>query len=100
MMFAEVELEDRMAFVEMVAGDQAGGFELGEHAVDGGQPHLVAGFQQGLVHLLGAHVALLGFLEELENLQAWQGGLESGPFQILAFHGRLRGPLLNPTGMG
>ena len=52
-MRALVELEDRHAVLEVMAGDQAGGLELREHAVDGGEPDVLVGLEQGAIDVLG-----------------------------------------------
>ena len=56
---------------------QAGGLELGEHAVDGGQPDVLVPRQQFLVDILGGHVTQRALLEDLEDLHARQGHLQA-----------------------
>src|SRR5579872_3110345 len=43
---ALVQFEDSHAALEVMARDQAGGLELGQHAVDGGEPDVFIGDQQ------------------------------------------------------
>ena len=86
------QFEYGMTTIEVVAFDQAGGLELGQYAVDGGQAHVLTGFHQSLVHILGAHVALSGDgrIEHLQNLHTRQGDLEAGLAQFAVFnHGLL-----------
>ena len=80
---ALVELEHRLAGLEMVARQNAGLLELHQHAVDGGQAHVGAIGQQHLVDVFGAHVALGRFLEDFQHLDAWQRGFEPAVLQFV-----------------
>ena len=73
-----VELEHRHAVFEMMARHQAGGFELRQHAIDGGESDVLARAEQPLVDLFGRHVARGAALENLEDLQPRQRDLEPG----------------------
>jgi hypothetical protein len=64
-----VQFEDGLAGLEMVAVQQAGLFELGQHAVDGGQAHIHIVGQQDLVDILGGQVAHFAVLENIQNFQ-------------------------------
>ena len=55
---ALVELEHRLAGLEVVARQDAGLLELHQHAVDGGQADVGVLGEQDLEDVLGAHVAL------------------------------------------
>ena len=90
MMMALGQLEHRMAALEMVARDQRGGFELGEHPIDRRQANVFAGVQQMAINFLRAEVARITRLKNLEDLEAWQCDLESGLAQVLVFHRCLR----------
>ena len=85
-MFTLIEFEYRMTALEVVTGDQAGGLELGQHPVDRRQPHIVPAFQQGLIDILGAHVAMGILLQNLQYLQARQGRLKTRFLKLAAFH--------------
>ena len=52
-MRALIELEDRHAILEMMAGHEARGLELREHPVDGGEPDILVGLEQGAIDVLG-----------------------------------------------
>ncbi|MNE81141.1 hypothetical protein D3C80_1777710 [compost metagenome] len=51
--------------------------ELGQHAVDGGQAHVLARLHQRLVNILCTHVTLLGGIEHLQNLDPRQGHFQA-----------------------
>ena len=80
---ALVELEHRLAGFEVVADEEAGLLELGEHAIDGREADVEAFGQQQLVDVLGGQVPDLRRLEEVDDLEARQRGLEAGALQIL-----------------
>ena len=67
-----------MAALEVVAGNQAGGFELCQHTVDRRQADFLARIQKVLVNVLGTQVPVRGILEDLKDLQARQRDLEAG----------------------
>ena len=90
---AFVELVDRFAAFKLAAGQQTGLLELHQHAVDGGQANVGAFVQDQAVHILGAHVALAAFVEQLQDRQSRQGGFEASVFQIsMGEHARLSRP--------
>src|SRR3989338_1444309 len=80
---ALIEFEHRFAALEIVARQQPGLFELRQHAVDRGQPNVVATGQQVLVHVFRAHVALLPQLEQPQYLESRHGRFEPGAFQMI-----------------
>lgn len=86
MVTAVGQFEDGMAAIEVVAHHQAGGFELGQDAVDGGQTDVFTRLHQRFVNILCAHVALLGGIEHLEDLDARQCDLKSGFAQFAIFN--------------
>ena len=79
---ALVEFEHRLVAVEVVAHQQPGLLELGEHAVDRGETDILAFVRQQPVHLLCGHVALVALLEQIEDFQARQRGLETDALEI------------------
>ncbi len=86
---ALVELEHRLAGLEVVARQDAGLLELHQHPVDGGQADVGAFGQQHLVDVFGAHVALRGLLEHLQNLDARQRGLQAAVLEFVGVgHGQ------------
>src|SRR5690606_37905218 len=85
---ALVELEDRLAGLEIAALEQAGLLELGEYPVDGREADFVVLGEQLLEHVLGAHVALPTRVEDFEDLQAGQRRLQSCALEFGGFwHG-------------
>ncbi len=82
-MLALVELEHRLAGLEMVADEQARLLELRQHAVDRGEADVEALAEQQLVDVLGRQVPDLRRLEEVDDLEARQRGLEAGALEIL-----------------
>ncbi len=77
-----IELVDGLAAFKVAATQDAGLLELGQHPVHRGQPHIGAVFQQHPKNVFGRHVALLAFLEHVQNFQAGQRGLEAGIFEF------------------
>src|SRR5437870_8078210 len=81
-----IELEHRHAILEMMARDEPGGLELGQHAVDGSHADVLVGLEQHTVDVLGRHMAGGAALENLQDLQARQRHLQTGFAKVLAFH--------------
>lgn len=79
---ALVEFEHRFVAFEVVAHQQAGGFELGEDAVDGGEADVFAFRDQCLVHVFGGEMAHRAGFEQLEDFEPRQGDFEPGVFQV------------------
>ena len=80
---ALVELEHRLARLEIAARQQPGLLELHQHAVDRGQADVGAFDQQRLEDVLGGHVPALGALEDLEDLDARQRGLQPAALEFV-----------------
>src|SRR5262245_5543384 len=80
-----VELENRHAVFEMVAGHEPGRLELREHPVNGGETDVLVGLDQALVDALGGHMPGRTSLEDLEDLESRPRDLQSRLAQILAF---------------
>lgn len=84
-MIALIHLENRMPAFEMVTGDQAGRLELGQHAIHRCQTDILTLLQQGLVDIFRAQMVHFRVLQDLENLDARQGDLQPGFFQLQVF---------------
>ena len=79
---ALIKFEHRLVAVEVMADQQACLFKLGQHAVNRGQTDIQVFFGQHPVDFFGRHVALVALLEQVENFQSGQGGLETNVFEI------------------
>jgi len=79
---ALVQLEDGGAALEVVARDEAGGLELGEHAVHGRQPDVLVRLEQASVDVLRAEVAGLARRQDVEDLEPRYGDLQAGTAQM------------------
>ena len=89
---ALVQLEHRLAGLEVAARQQARLLELHQHAVHGGQADVGALGQQRLEDVFGRHVARLRVLEDLEDLQARQRGLQAAALEFVGVrHGTALG---------
>ena len=84
---AGVELEDRHAVREVMAGDEPGRLELRQHPVDRRKTDVLARLGEPAVDVLGGQVPLAAALEDVEDLHARQRDLESGFSKVVAFHG-------------
>jgi len=82
MMTTLVQFEHCLARFEMITRQQTSLLELGQDAINGRQPDVEVLGQQLLVHVFGRHVAHAAVLEDLEDFQAGQGGLEPAGFQV------------------
>ena len=78
-----VEFIDRLAAFKMTAAQDAGLLELREHPVNRRQPHVRPLPEKHPKHVLGSHVALLTFLEDFQNFQPRQRGLEPRAFEFV-----------------
>ena len=83
MMVLVRQLENGRATLEVVAQHHARLLELGQHTVDGGQPHILAGVHQRLVDIFGAQVALFRFLQLLQDFHPRQGHFKARFSEIL-----------------
>lgn len=83
MVLAAVDLEDRLARFEEMALQQAGLFELGEHAIDGRQADIHVVVDEHPVDVFSGHVTLGAFFEKLKNLQARKGGFQAHVLETL-----------------
>ena len=80
---AFVELEDRLAGFKVVTFENARLLELGEHAINGGQPDIHVFGDQQAIDVFGGEVTVLGLLEQIEDLQPRKGCLQADTFEIL-----------------
>ena len=67
---AFIELIHRLAGFKIAAVQQAGLLKLCQHAVHGGQPYILAVFQQHPENIFCRHVSLFTRLKDLQNFQA------------------------------
>ena len=79
-----VQLENRLAGLEMLARQQAGLLELSENSIDRRESNVQAFRNERLVHIFGRQVAHLAGLEQFKNPAARQGGLEADFLQALS----------------
>lgn len=89
-MLALVQLENRGTAFEVMALDECGRLELGQHAIHGGEPDVLAVLQQRTIDFLGGQVAAMAAGQDLEDLDARQRDLEASLAKIAGFHGTLR----------
>ena len=89
-MRALVEFENRHAALEVMARDQARGFELGEHPVDGGEADVLIGDQQLFINVFRAHVTRGSIGEDVQDFKTWQRDFETGITQVVALTARVR----------
>jgi len=82
-----IQFENRFAGLEMVALQQAGLLELGQHAIHGGETNVHAVGQQVAVHVFGCYMTRralrLEFVEEVEDLEARKCRLETDALQVV-----------------
>ncbi len=78
-----VQFEDRLPALEVMPRQQAGLLELREHAVDGREPDVHAFGQEDLVDVFGGQMALVAVLEQIEDLQPRQRGLQADGLEIV-----------------
>ena len=80
---ALVQLEHRLAGLEMVPDQNAGLLELRQNAINRGKPDLHAFVEQDLVDVFGGQVPHVAVLEQIEDFQARQGRFQSDVLQIV-----------------
>src|SRR5690625_4467324 len=76
--FPGIQLEARMAPLEMQPRDNTGRLELGQHTVNGGKIDLLARVDKRTINIFRAQVALLARFKQTENLAARRRHLEPG----------------------
>lgn len=85
-MFLAGKLIHGMAIVEVVSRDDTGGFELGEHPVDGGEAYGVIRIHQILVNVFGTQVVRVGVFQHFQHFQSWQCDLQTRAFDVRSRH--------------
>ncbi len=80
---ALVQLEHRLAGLEMMALEDAGLLELGEDPVHGGETHVQSLGHEDPVDVFRREVAHLAALEKLENSKPRPRGLQAYGFQVV-----------------
>lgn len=80
---AAIDLKGCLAGLEMVAGEQARLFKLGQHPVNRCQTNVHVFVHQQAVNILCCQVTNRAFFKQFKNLQAWQRGLQAHLFQVL-----------------
>jgi len=76
-MRAMIELENRDAAFEMMSGYEAGGLELSQHAVNGREADVLVCDKKLFIDILRTHVVGRALRKNIEDLEPWQGHLES-----------------------
>ncbi len=79
---AVVELEYRLARLEMMPFEQAGLFELGKDAINRRQTDIHALRQQQAVNVLGGEMAVFRLAEQVEDGHARDRGLEADTLEF------------------
>ena len=74
---AVIQLEHGLTRIELAALQHAGLLELGQHAVDRRQADFDLLIDQRAIDIFGAEVAMFGFMEDFEDLQARERGLQA-----------------------
>jgi len=96
MMLPLIQLKNCMAALEVVPRHQPRSLKLGQHPVNGCQPHIIASLEQGLVDIFGSKMKMGVALQDLEDLEARQGGLEARFLEIAAFQSAFLQPGAKP----
>ena len=78
MVLTLIQFKHRLAALEMMAFDQTGGFELGQHPVNRRQSYLFTAIDQGSVDgFSGQMSATILLLKHVEDLHARQGHFQT-----------------------
>lgn len=85
MVAAAFELKHRLAAFKMVTLQQARLLELCQYPVNGGDAGIFAFADQGLVNIFRRQMPYRTFLEQVEDSQPWQRGLEADGFEVVWF---------------
>lgn len=92
---AAIDLVHGRTVVEIVANNQPRGFELGEHPINRGNTHVLAGIDKRPVQVFRTHVPLVTAFQDLQDFHPWQGHLKSGLAEFLILGGHWRAALLS-----
>lgn len=82
-----VEFKDSLAGFEVVTFEQAGLFELGEHAIDRGEANIHVFGDEQAIDVFRSQMAGLDLLEEIEDLEPREGCLQADTFEVLGIAG-------------
>lgn len=80
---ALVKFIDCLVTLKMAADQNVGVFKLRQYPVNRGQADIRALLHQHSEYILGRHVPLAAGLENFQNFQSRQGGLEAGAFEFV-----------------
>lgn len=86
-----VELEDRLAGLEMIAVQYSGLLELRQHTVHGRQTDIHIFGQQDFIYVFRAQVAYRAILKNFEDLESRQRRFQAAGFQIGGVVGHVLG---------
>jgi hypothetical protein len=84
---AVIEFEHRHAALKMMAGDETGGLELSEHAINSGKPNVLVGDDELFVNVLSTHVACRAIRKDFQNFEARQRYFQARVAQVIAVAG-------------
>ena len=82
MMFAFIQLEHRLAGLEIRSLQQSGLFELRQNPVNGGQSDIFIDGEQLAIDIFGTHMTLPASLENIKDLEPRQRRFQAGVLQI------------------
>ncbi len=102
-MGSAVEFENCLATFEMVAHQQPGLFELGEHAVNRGETDVDAIVLQAFVDIFRPKVARGAAFKQRQHFESRKGGFETDVLEILGYahttsHMKISYHYTNPVG--
>src|SRR6185503_11825110 len=80
------ELEDSLAALEVMSGDEARALELRQYAIDSCEPEDLAVLEQRAIDRLRRQMPLAAVLQDLEHLQTRGGDFEAGLAKISSLH--------------
>jgi len=85
-MFTIVDFENGVTAVEVVTGNQTGGFELSQDPVDRSQRNFFARIKQHLINVFRLQMTIRGTFQQLQNFHTRQRYLQSRVFYVGCFH--------------
>ena len=68
-----------------MADQEASLLELGQHAINGSETHIVLLIEQHAVHVFGRQMALVAGFKQIEDFQPGASGLQAGILEIARF---------------
>lgn len=81
-MISVVQLKNSLATIELAARQDTRLLELGQHTVNRGQADIDTLANQHTINVLGAQMALTGFMKDIQDFQAGECGFESNIFKV------------------